>query len=128
MTMSVKEKARTYRELGKLLGASFPMDKSIAMLLGQHTRGPRHVFLKGIDAGFAQRLSFAESMRQHNRDITSEMELSLIDSGERSGRLAQACEHLAHYFEVWDKGIREARGCGAAWAARPRIRSRSTAF
>lgn len=109
MTMSVKDKARTYRELGKLLAASFPMDKSITMLLGQHTRGARHTFLRGIDAGFAQRLSLSEAMNQNNRGVASAMELSLIESGERSGRLAAACEHLAHYFETWDKGIREAR-------------------
>ena len=110
MRMSVKDKARTYRELGKLLAASFPMDKSITMLLGQHTSGPRHAFLRGIDAGFARRLGLSEAMRENNRGIASEMELSLIESGERSGRLAAACEHLAHYFETWDKGIREARG------------------
>lgn len=110
MTMNVKDKARTYRELGKMLAASFPMDKAISMLLGQHPSGPRHQFLRGIDAGFAQRLSFADAMRTHNHGIVTEMELNLIESGERSGRLAAACEHLAHYFEVWHKGIREARG------------------
>ena len=110
MSMSVKDKARTYRELGKLLKASFPMDKAVTLLLGQQASGPRHAFLLGISTGFAHQLSFAQAMRQNNHGIASEMELSLIESGERSGRLAAACEHLAHYFETWHKGIREARG------------------
>ena len=110
MGMNVKAKARMYRELGKLLGASFPMDKSITMLLNQNPRGPKHDFLAGIDKGFAQRMSFAEAMRVYNHGSAGSMELSLIEAGEQSGRLAESCVHLAHYFETWSKGIREARG------------------
>jgi len=86
------------------------MDKSVTMLAEQHSSGPRHVFLHGLQAGLASKLSFAEALKTQNSALASDLELSLIDSGERSGRLAQACEHLAHYFETWDKGIREARG------------------
>ena len=110
MSMNVNDKARLYRELGKLFGASFPMDKSVAMLLDQHRSGAHHVFLQGLDQGLTQRLGFSESMKRYNVSLASELELSLIDSGERSGRLAEACEHLAHYFETLSKGIREARG------------------
>jgi type II secretory pathway component PulF len=110
MSMSVNDKARIYRELGKLFAVSFPMDKSVAMLLDQHSSGARHEFLEGIDRGLSQRLGFAEAMSTYNHRITSDLERSLITSGERSGRLAEACEHLAHYFETWHKGIREARG------------------
>lgn len=109
MSMSVKDKARIYRELGKLFAASFPMDKSVAMLLDQHPGGARHEFLEGIDRGLSQRLGFAESLSTYNHRIASNLERSLITAGERSGRLAEACEHLAHYFETWHKGIREAR-------------------
>jgi len=110
MGMNVKEKARMYRELGKLLGASFPMDKSITMLLNQNPQGPKHDFLNGIQQGFAEGMSLAEALRTHNQGGASSMELSLIEAGERSGRLAESCEHLAHYFETWQKGVREARG------------------
>jgi type II secretory pathway component PulF len=110
MTLSVKDKARLYREFSKLFAASFPMDKSVTMLAEQHSSGPRHVFLQGLQAGLASKLSFAEALKTQNSALATDLELSLIDSGERSGRLAQACEHLAHYFETWDKGIREARG------------------
>ena len=110
MTLSVKDKARLYREFSKLFAASFPMDKSVSMLAEQHTSGPRHLFLQGLQAGLTSKLSFAEALKTQNSALASDLELSLIDSGERSGRLAQACEHLAHYFETWDKGIREARG------------------
>lgn len=99
-----------YRELAKLLGANFPMDKSIAMLLGQHPSSSHRQFLGGLQRGFDQRMGFAEGMRAHNQGIASTLELSLIESGERSGRLGEACLHLAHYFTTWHKGIRSARG------------------
>ncbi len=108
--MNVKDKARLYRELAKLLGASFPMDKSITMLLGQKPAASRRQFLQGIQRGFEQRMSFGEAMRAYNQGVATSLELSLIDSGERSGRLAESCLHLAHYFETWHKGIRAARG------------------
>ncbi len=108
--MKIKDKARLYRELAKLLGASFPMDKSIAMLLGQQPSSGRRAFLEGLRQGFAGNLGFSEAMRIYNRDLATGLELNLIESGERSGRLAEACQHLAHYFETWDKGIRAARG------------------
>ncbi len=99
-----------YRELAKLLGANFPMDKSIAMLMGQQPSGASRQFLGGIQRGFDQRMGFAEAMRANNQGIASSLEMSLIESGERSGRLAEACLHLAHYFGTWYKGIRAARG------------------
>ncbi|MDB6140934.1 MAG: PulF [Verrucomicrobiaceae bacterium] len=107
--MNVKDKARMYRELAKLLGASFPMDKSITMLLGQQPAASRRQFLSGIQRGFEQRMGFAEAMRTFNQGLATSLELSLIDSGERSGRLAESCLHLANYFETWHKGIRAAR-------------------
>jgi type II secretory pathway component PulF len=100
MTLSVKDKARLYREFSKLFAASFPMDKSVTMLAEQHSSGPRHVFLQGLQAGLASKLSFAEALKTQNSALATDLELSLIDSGERSGRLAQACEHLAHYFDI----------------------------
>lgn len=108
--MKVRDKARLYRELAKLLGASFPMDKSIAMLLGQQPSSSRRVFLEGLRQGFAGNLGFSEAMHTYNRDLATGLELNLIESGERSGRLAESCLHLARYFETLDKGIRAARG------------------
>jgi type II secretory pathway component PulF len=107
--MTVIDKARIYRELAKLLSASFPMDKAVAMLADQHTSGPRGEFLRGIQSGLEQHLGLAGAMQGHAGHLISPMEFSLVDAGERSGHIAQACEHLAHYFEVWHKGIREAR-------------------
>ena len=109
MSMTVSDKAKMYRELGKLFSASFPMDKSIAMLLDQSPRGSRREFLEGLDRGLANRLGFAEAMTTYNSALTTDLERSLVTSGERSGRLAEACEHLAHYFTTWHKGIRDAR-------------------
>ncbi len=110
MSLSVIDKARLYRELAKLLGAAFPMDKAVDMLADQYPAGARGEFLRGLQSGMCAHLGLAESMRLHAARQASRMELCLVDAGERSGRLADACEHLANYFEVWHRGIREARG------------------
>ena len=107
--MNLKDKARLYRELAKLQGASFPMDKSVGMLLGQKPSSSRRRFLEGLEQGFASRLGFAESMRTYNKGQASALELTLVQSGEQAGRLAETFEHLAHYFDTWQKGVTAAR-------------------
>jgi type II secretory pathway component PulF len=108
--MSVQDKARLYRELAKLIGASFPLEKSVAMLAEQNAGTGRAAFLNGIRNGLNQRLPFADALEQGGGSQVSEMEIGLVRAGERSGHLAESCDHLAHYFELWHKGIREARG------------------
>ena len=110
MSMNVQDKARLYRELAKLIGASFPLEKSVTMLAEQSASAGRTAFLNGIRNGLGQRLPFAEALEQGGGTDVTDLELGLVRAGERSGRLAESCEHLAHYFELWHKGIREARG------------------
>ncbi len=107
--MSVTEKARLYRELGKLLASGFHMDRTVTLLLGQGPSPGRRAFLQAVQHGLDERLSFAEALRKHHGGLASGLELSLLDSGERSGRLGEACTHLARYFAVWDAGARAAR-------------------
>jgi type II secretory pathway component PulF len=108
--MTVSEKARLYRELAKMLNAGFHMDRSVELLIGQRpSRGIRR-FLHGVRRGFAQRQSLATAVREQVGSQVSGLEMSLLDSGEVSGRLGQACQHLSYYFETSLKGIREARG------------------
>ena len=98
-----------YHEFARLFGAAFPMDKSVDMLLGQKPTAHRREFLEGLKQGIAGQLGFSESVRTYNHRLASGLELTLIESGERSGRLAETCEHLAHYFETWEKGRVAAR-------------------
>jgi type II secretory pathway component PulF len=110
MSLSVKDKGRVYAELGKLIQASFPMEKSIEMLADQHRSGSKGRFFRAVQRGFAARLGFSAAVQAYAPHLVSDMERSLLDAGEHSGRLAETCAHLAHYFEVWAKAISEARG------------------
>ena len=107
--MNLKEKAQLYRDFAKLLGASFPINKGVLMLLGQQPSKSRRELLQGLDQGFAAGLGFAASMRTYNGSQAGSLELTLLEAGERSGHLGQACQHLADYFETAYKGVASAR-------------------
>jgi type II secretory pathway component PulF len=107
--MNVAEKSRLYRELAKMLTAGFHMDRTVELLLNQRpSRGIRR-YLRGLQRGFQQHQSLATAVREQNASQVTDLELSLITSGEVSGRLGQSFAHLSHYYETALKGIREAR-------------------
>lgn len=108
--MKVDERASLYRELGKLIGADFHFDRSLELLLSQKPSPPKRVFLKNLERGLAEGWGIAESVRRLNGDRVTGLELSLIEAGERSGRLAESMNHLADYFEAQDRGMKQARG------------------
>jgi type II secretory pathway component PulF len=107
--MTVSEKARLYRELAKMLRAGFHLDRSVALLADQRpSSGIRH-YLHGVQQGFSERMDLSTAVREKNAGLTTELERSLIHSGEVSGRLAEALDHLHHYFATSQRGIQEAR-------------------
>ena len=107
--MKDAEKAAFYRELAKLTAASFHLDRSVALLLGQKPSPARRQYLEGLQRGLAAGHSVAVSVAEENAALVSGLETSLIDAGERSGTLAAAFSHLAHYFAATDSAARQAR-------------------
>lgn len=107
--MKLSEKASLYRELAKLVGAAFHLDRTLEMLLGQNPSHARRVWLEGMKKGLAEGLSVAEAVEKHNAAFSNGLEITLISAGERSGRLADGFSHLARYFEAWDLGLRQMR-------------------
>lgn len=108
--MKLSEKALLYRELAKLVGADFHLDRSIQLLLNQNPSHARRSWLLGLQAGLGEGKSITESLAAHCKPFASTLELALIDAGERSGRLADGFRHLARYFEAWDLAVRQALG------------------
>lgn len=108
--MKAAEKARLYRELGKLLAADFHLDRSMTLLLGQRQPPVTRAWLEGLRQGLAAGQGVAESVRGLPEGLAGGMETALIEAGERSGRLAQALAHLARYFEAEVEARRQARG------------------
>lgn len=107
--MKLSEKASLYRELAKLVGAAFHLDRTLELLLGQHPSHARRTWLEGLQNGLAAGQSVAEAVETHNSAFSDGLEVALISAGERSGRLADAFGHLARYFEAWELGLRQMR-------------------
>jgi type II secretory pathway component PulF len=103
--MTNQQRATLYHEFAKLLAAGLHADRSIDLLLEHRPAAPVRKFLRGIRKGLDQRLGFSEAIINYNTANTSKLETSLLAAGERGGRLEDACEHLARYFELRQKSI-----------------------
>jgi len=108
--MNNKQRATLYHEFAKLLAAGLHIDRSIELLLDQRPAAPVRNYLKGIERGLSERLGFAESISRYSGAGVTHLEKSLLAAGERGGQLEQACEHLAHYFELRQKSVDKAVG------------------
>lgn len=108
--MKLSEKALLYRELAKLVGANFHLDRSLELLLKQQTSHARRTWLQGLQLGLKEGKSVASSITEHCGAFSDALEFALIDAGERSGRLGDAFSHLSRYFEAWNMGVKQAIG------------------
>jgi type II secretory pathway component PulF len=108
--MTTKQRARLYRELGKLIGAGMHLDRSLELLLEQGPASSVRRYLTGLRKGLAEHLSVADSIAKHNGSLVTSIEISLVEAGERGGRLDDAFRHLARYFELKQKAADKALG------------------
>lgn len=108
--MKLAEKALLYRELAKLVGADFHLDRTLETLLKHQPSHARRTWLLGLQRGLAEGKGIAESLTAHCGAFSGTLEFALVDAGERSGRLNDAFSHLARYFEAWDVAVRQAMG------------------
>jgi type II secretory pathway component PulF len=109
MKFPAAEKAMLYRELAKLIGADFHVDRAVELLLGQEPRGARKLYLEGLQRGLAEGAGVAAALESENGKLITGMEIALVSAGESSGKLAQPFEHLARYFSAMDAGVRQAK-------------------
>lgn len=108
--MKNAEKTLLYRELAKLTQADFHLDRSLTLLLSQKISPARRSYLEGVKRGLAEGMGLAESVRAYNQESVTGLELALIESGERSGKLSASFNHLARYFASADGAARKMRG------------------
>ena len=108
--MTTKQRAQLYHELAKLIGAGLHLDRSIELLLEQSPASSVRRYLQGLKRGLAGRMSLSEAITKHNHDLVSGLEISLVEAGERGGRLDEAFEHLAHYFDLKQRAKDKAVG------------------
>lgn len=109
MKFTAAEKAMLYREMAKLIGADFHVDRAVALLLGQQPGGGKKAYLEGLQRGLERGAGVAAALKAENASLISELEIALVEAGESSGKLAQPFEHLARYFAAVDAGVRQAK-------------------
>lgn len=110
MQLTAADKATLYRELAKLIGADFHVDRAVALLAAQNPSPVKKVYLDGLQRGLARGDGIATALEKENHALVTGLEIALVSAGETSGRLAEPFEHLARYFAAVDHGIRQARG------------------
>lgn len=108
--MKLSEKALLYRDLAKLVGANFHLDRSLDLLLKQQPSHARRTWLQGLQTGLKEGKGVAASITEHCGAFSDALEFALIDAGERSGRLGDAFSHLSRYFEAWNMAVKQAIG------------------
>ena len=109
MALSSKDKARLYHDLGTMLQSGFHVDRGIELLLGQEPSAGRRAWLEGLKEGLAAGGGVAQALERRPSGSAA-LELRLLEAGERGGRLAEACEHLAGYFELRQQSVSKAWG------------------
>lgn len=104
--MSPAQRHLLHTELAKLLGAGFGIRQAIAVILDTRPPAGQVALLSEADQALAEGKSIAQAFGNPAR--VTDLERTVITAGERGGRLAQAFQHLADYFEMISSARREA--------------------
>ncbi|HUF62363.1 MAG TPA: type II secretion system F family protein [Verrucomicrobiales bacterium] len=97
MKFGSDEKRVLYSELGKLLRAGFPLEQALKTLQQQKLPASHRHFIEIVQRGIAEGKSIAESVQVLSPEV-SQLEVSLIEAGERGGKLPDVFRQLGDYF------------------------------
>jgi type II secretory pathway component PulF len=95
-----------YSELAKLTGAGFGIREASAAMRETHLPPVQSRLLIQLEEGLANGLSITRAFASSGH--LSGLEETLLDAGERGGRLADAFSHLADYFALVHQARRRA--------------------
>lgn len=100
MSLSLRQKADFYRELGQLLRSGTPFLGAVKLLQGE-TRGPVRKLLNKLHAAVEIGRTVGEAFMAQ-RPVVSDLEASIIGACARTGRIDQGCAYLSDYFAKLD--------------------------
>jgi type II secretory pathway component PulF len=106
--MTTRQRAQIFHEMGKLLRAGVHLDRSVDLLLEQRPAAPVRSWLEGLRQGLAARLTVAEAVAKNG--FTRPLESSLLAAGEKGGKLEDAFDHLARYYDLRQRSREKAIG------------------
>jgi type II secretory pathway component PulF len=107
MNSNPAQKHLFYTEMAKLLEAGFGIRQAIGVILETRPPANQVAMLRKTDSGLAEGKSIVAAFGESSGAIT-DLERSIIGAGERGGRLAQAFQHLADYFDLLATSRRDA--------------------
>lgn len=108
MSMTTRQRAQLFHEMGKLLRAGVHMDRSVDLLLEQRPATPVRSWLEGLRQGLAARLTVADAVARNGS--THALETSLLAAGEKGGKLEDSFDHLARYYDLRQRSRDKAIG------------------
>ncbi len=90
------------RQLETLLGATIPYDKALEMVIAQTADASFKSILSDIRSKVVEGEHLAEAMGTYP-NVFSPMYISMVRSGENSGKLDMIMQRLADYYETQEK-------------------------
>ncbi|MDA7506355.1 type II secretion system F family protein [bacterium] len=97
--MSPQQKHLLYTEVAKLIEAGFGINDATETLLDAGQENPVQEVLIELKASLKEGRTIAEAFNEGPMDLL-EMEASIIEAGEKGGRLAVSFQQLADYFDL----------------------------
>jgi type IV pilus assembly protein PilC len=104
--LSVKQKVIFFRLLSTMVNAGIPVLRSLGILAKQEKNALLQKFYEAMIGMLRQGNSLSSSLRGY-RDNFSDAECSIIESGEKTGRLNAALLQLAEQAEKVDSVTRK---------------------
>jgi type IV pilus assembly protein PilC len=101
--LAIQHKEALYSQLGRLLTAGFPIQQAADSILAQGPPATRRRVLESLKRGLAQGHTIAGSLAA----AISPLEAAVLDASEKCGRLADGCHHLATYYALIFRTIRQ---------------------
>ena len=94
-----RDKYLLYSELAKLSEAGFPINNAAEAILDTRPPNRQANFLKEIINGIESKKSLTETINSLSSRL-SPLEISLINAGEKSGKIPEIFNHLSQYFNL----------------------------
>lgn len=83
MKFTAAEKAMLYREMAKLIGADFHVDRAVALLLGQQPSGGKKMYLEGLQRGLEKGAGVAAALKAENAGLIDLNPHPLLDAAQK---------------------------------------------
>ena len=109
MKFSAADRAHVYHEFAKLLAAGFGVDKACESLMAHRAKPVVKQLAADVKDGVEHGLTVADALGSSSIDV-GDLEVRLVEAGEKAGRLADSFEELATVYETSVKTRRQMIG------------------